>query len=30
MKNRRCKKCGRLFMPKNLYDYTCELCSMEN
>ena len=30
MKKRRCKKCGRLFMPTNLYDYTCEICSIED
>ena len=29
MKKRRCNKCGRLFMPTNLYDYTCEIYSME-
>jgi len=30
MKKRGCKKCGRLFMPTNLYDYTCEICSLNN
>ena len=30
MKKRRCKKCGKLFIPTNMYDYTCEICSMED
>ena len=30
MKERRCKKCGRMFVPTDVYDYTCEICSIKD